>query len=72
MGATKGEAMSADINLAGLGLLSFLALFFPCTGLIERRRRKVREQRAYRQLLNEEAERIVAETSKQVEQGLWR
>ena len=64
--------MNADINLAGLALISLLVLFFPVIGLIERRSRKVRDQRAYRKLINDEAERIVRETSNQVEKGLWR
>jgi F0F1-type ATP synthase membrane subunit b/b' len=68
-----------DINLAGLGLLSFLALFFPSTGLFHRRMRKVMERRAeaerraaMQRLVYEEAERVVAETEKQYQQGLWR
>ena len=61
-----------DLNLAGIGTLSFLILFFPVIGLFERRRQKVAERRAMQKLIMRESERIVAETERQYERGVWR
>lgn len=64
--------MNTDINLAGLGVISFLVLFFPVVGLIHRRRYRLAEHRAVQKLIHEEATRIVAETEAQYQRGAWR
>ena len=60
----------SDMNLAGFAVIAFLALFFPSSGMIHRRARRIataRQQRTealrLRELIVEEAARLVSDAA---------
>lgn len=56
----------SDMNLAGLAVIAFLALFFPSSGMIHRRARRIAITRQQRTEALRLQELIIAEASRLV------